>query len=135
MGVYLGWFGRATRLVRYGSALVAPLSSMPAVRRALDAQARRIQRSRAGPGTTDGIRSDVVAVARDASGKKLAAVHLIGADPYSFTAPILAWAAGKAAADGVRPAGALGPVEAFGAAALESACASAGFHREPAKPG
>jgi hypothetical protein len=35
----------------------------------------------------------------------------------------------------VRPAGALGPVEAFGAAALESACASAGFHREPAKPG
>jgi hypothetical protein len=81
VGVYLGWFGRATRLVRYGSALVAPLSSMPVVRRALDAQARRIQRSRAGPGTTDGIRSDVVAVARDASGKKLAAVHLIGADP------------------------------------------------------
>jgi short subunit dehydrogenase-like uncharacterized protein len=135
VGVYLGWFGRATRLVRYGSALVAPLSSMPVVRRALDAQARRIQRSRAGPGTTDGIRSDVVAMARDASGKKLAAVHLIGADPYSFTAPMLAWAAGKAAADGVRPAGALGPVEAFGAAALESACASAGFHREPAKPG
>src|SRR6266851_881628 len=134
VGVYLGWFGRATRLVHYGSALATPVSSLPGVRRALDAQARRIQRSRAGPGTA-GIRSDVVAVARDANGTKLAAVHLTGGDPYSFTASILAWAAGQAAADGVRPAGALGPVEAFGAGALESACAAAGFHREPAKPG
>ena len=135
VAVYLGWFGRATRLVRYGTALAALLSRLPAVGRALDAQAHRIQRSRAGPGTTDSIRSDVVAVARDAGGRKLAAVHLIGGDPYSFTAPILAWAAGNAATDGVRPAGAIGPVEAFGAAALENACASAGFHREPGKPG
>jgi hypothetical protein len=104
------------------------------VRRAMDAAVRRIQRSRAAPGTTAAIRSDVVAVAADASGRELAAVHLTGGDPYSFTGPILAWAAGKAA-DGVRPAGALGPVEAFGADPLESACASAGFHREHAKPG
>ena len=48
-------------------------------------------------------------------GHELAAVHLTGGDLYSFTAPILAWAAAKAAADSVRPAGALGPVEAFGA--------------------
>ena len=67
--------------------------------------------------------------------RKLATVHLTGGDPYSFTAPMLAWAAGKAAAEGVRPAGALGPVEAFGADALQSACASAGFLREPAQPG
>ena len=135
VGVYLGWFGRATRIVRYGSALATPVSSLPGVRRALDAAARRIQRSRAAPGTAAAIRSDVVAVAADASGRELAAVHLTGGDPYSFTAPILAWAAGKAAAEGVRPAGALGPVEAFGAGPLESACASAGFHREHAKPG
>jgi hypothetical protein len=77
--------------------------------------ARRIQRSRAAPGSAAAIRSDVVAVASDASGRELATVHLTGGDPYSFTAPILAWAAGKAAAEGVRPAGALGPVEAFGA--------------------
>ena len=134
VGVYLGWFGRATRLVHYGSAIATPLSRLPGVRSALDAQARRIQRSRAEPGTA-GIRSDVVAVARDANGTKLAAVHLTGGDPYSFTASILAWAAGQAAAEGVRPAGALGPVEAFGADALESACAAAGFYREPAKPG
>ena len=65
------------------------------------------------------------------SGQTLATVRLTGGDPYSFTAQILAWAAGQAAAEGVRPAGALGPVEAFGVGALESACAAAGLHRSP----
>ena len=100
------------------------------LRRVLETQARRIQRSRAQPSAVQAIRSDVVAVARDAGGRKLAAAHLTGGDPYSFTAPILAWAAGTAAAQGVRPAGALGPVEAFGLDSLESACANAGFSRE-----
>src|ERR1700722_13396073 len=127
--VYLGWFGRATRVVHYGSALTAPASRLPGARKALNAAARGIQRSRAAPGTATAIRSDVVAVAGDASGRELATVHLVGGDPYSFTASILAWAAVKAASDGVRPAGALGPVEAFGAESLESACAAAGFHR------
>jgi hypothetical protein len=68
-------------------------------------------------------------VARDASGGELAAVRLTGGDPYSFTAPILAWAAAKAAAGGVQPAGALGPVEAFGLGDLETGCAGAGFKR------
>jgi short subunit dehydrogenase-like uncharacterized protein len=133
VGVYLGWFGRATRLVHYGSVLATPVSRLPGVRGALDAAARRIQRSRAAPGPAGAIRSDVVAVARDPSGRDLAVVHLTGGDPYSFTAPILAWAAGMAAASGVRPAGALGPVEAFGADILERACADAGFHRERAQ--
>jgi short subunit dehydrogenase-like uncharacterized protein len=134
VAVYLGWFGRATRLVHYGSTLAASLGRISGVRQALDRQARRIQRSRAEPGLTQGMRSDVVAVAADAGGRDLAMVHLTGGDPYSFTAPILAWAARKAAAEGVQPAGALGPVEAFGTGALESACADAGFHRESAKP-
>jgi hypothetical protein len=55
---------------------------------------------------------------------------LTGGDPYSFTASVLAWAAGRAAAQGVRPAGALGPAEAFGVTSLETACAEAGFHRK-----
>jgi short subunit dehydrogenase-like uncharacterized protein len=129
VGVYLGWFGAATGLVHYLSALAAPLERLPGVRGALDRVARRIQRSRAAPGAGETIRSDVVAVAADARGRRLATVHLTGGDPYSFTAPILAWAAGRAAAQGVRPAGALGPAEAFGLPSLESACAEAGFHR------
>jgi short subunit dehydrogenase-like uncharacterized protein len=130
VGVYLGWFGRATRLVHYGSVLATPASSLPGVRRALDGSARRIRRGRTAPRPAQAIRSDVVAIARDPSGKDLAVVHLTGGDPYSFTAAILAWAAGQAAAGGAGPAGALGPVEAFGAAVLERACADAGFHRE-----
>jgi hypothetical protein len=100
------------------------------VSRALDQQARRIQRSRAEPGNGEAIHSDVVAVAGDANGRKLAVAQLTGGDPYSFTAPMLAWAASRAAAQGVRPAGALGPVEAFGLGSLESACVDAGLHRE-----
>ena len=129
--VYLGWFGAATELVYYASALAAPLERLPGVRGALDQVAHRIQRSRATPGAGETIRSDVVAVAADARGRRLATVHLAGGDPYSFTAPVLAWAAGTAAAQGVRPAGALGPAEAFGLASLERACAEAGFRRKP----
>jgi len=47
--VYLGWFGGATRLVQAVSALAAPLGHLAGVRRVLDGQARRIQRSRAQP--------------------------------------------------------------------------------------
>lgn len=135
VGVFLGWFGSATRLVQAGSALATPLGRLPGVRHALDAVGRRIQRSRAGPGTAQAIRSDVVAVAGDASGRTLATVHLTGGEPYSFTAPVLACAAGTAATDEVLPAGALGPVGAFGTGAVESACAAAGFQREPAEVG
>ena len=66
-------------------------------------------------------------MAGDAGGGKLAAVHLTGGDPYSFTAAILAWAAGRAAMEGVRPAGALGPVEAFGPDPLKSAAPTPDF--------
>src|SRR5215472_6364569 len=135
VGVYLGWLDGATWLAHYGSAAVAPLERLPPARRVLDEVARRIQRSRAGPRQGESIRSDVVTAAADARGRKLASVRLTSGDPYSFTAPMLAWAARKAAAGGVQPTGALGPVEAFGAGSLESGCAAAGFHRQHAEPG
>jgi short subunit dehydrogenase-like uncharacterized protein len=133
--VYLGWFGRASRAVSYASVLNAPMGRLPGARRVLAAAARRVQRGRVAPSNPGPIRSDVVAVAADADGEELASIRLTGADPYSFTGRILAWAAAKAAADGVRSAdgtplaGALGPVEAFGIAPLEAACAEAGFRR------
>jgi short subunit dehydrogenase-like uncharacterized protein len=129
VGVYLGWFGRATRLVHYASGLAAPMRRYALVGRTLDKLAHRIQRSRGQPGTGPSIRSDVVAVASDASGRELATIHLSGADPYSFTASILAWAANRAATAGIRSTGAIGPVEAFGAGELEAACADSGFRR------
>jgi short subunit dehydrogenase-like uncharacterized protein len=105
VGVYLGWFGRATRLVHYGSALAEWLDHVPGARRAINAQSRRTQRSRGKPSTTSKIRSDVVAVAGDANGRTLATAHLTGGDPYSFTAPVLAWAAGHAAVHGAETPG------------------------------
>src|SRR5690348_14384633 len=128
VSVYLGWFGAATPLVYYASALAAPLERVDGIRGALDRLASRIQGSRAAPSAADPLHSDVVAVAADVRGRRLAAVRLTGRDPYSFIAPVLAWGASTAAAQGVRPAGALGPAEAFGLAALERACAEAGFH-------
>jgi hypothetical protein len=133
--VYLGWFGRATRLVQYGCALAALLGRVPGARRALDAQARRIQRGRSEPDSAADVRSRVVAVALDGGGRTLAEVDLTGGSPYPFTAAILAWGAQSAAALSARPAGAPGPVEVFGLDALEAGCAGAGFRREPVRPG
>jgi len=131
VGVYLGWLGAATALVHYASPLTAALERVPGVRQGLDAAARRIQRRRTQPAPGSAIRSDVVAVAADAAGRDLASVHLAGGDPYSFTASILAWAAGRAAAQGIPVTGAIGPTEPFGLAGLESACTDAGFRRRP----
>src|SRR5258707_1566138 len=102
VGVFLGWFGSATRLVQAGSALATPPGRLPSAGRALDTLARRIQGSRAGPGTAQAIGSDVVAVASDARGKTMATVHLTGGGPPSFSAPGLPRAAGKGAPDGAR---------------------------------
>ena len=129
IGVYLGWSDSFVRAVHYASALTPLLGRLPLVRRAVDVQASRIQRSRAEPDPAERVSSDVIAVAYGADGRSLARVHLTGGDPYSFTSGILAWAACRAAATAVMPAGALGPVEAFGIEALEEGCASAGITR------
>jgi hypothetical protein len=81
------------------------------------------------PGATSGATSWVAAAAYDGAGRPLAEVHLRGADPYDFTARFLAWAAQRALRDGIERTGAVGPVEAYGLAALERGCAEAGLER------
>jgi hypothetical protein len=56
VGVYLGWFGRATRLVQYGLALAGPAGRLPGAHRAADALGRRIQRTRTGVAASPTIR-------------------------------------------------------------------------------
>jgi short subunit dehydrogenase-like uncharacterized protein len=80
VGVYLGWFGRATRLVQYGSTLALSLRRVPGVRHAMDTLARGIQHTRAAPDTAVNIRTDVVAQAANANGRTLAEAHLVGGD-------------------------------------------------------
>ncbi len=122
VNVYLGWFGRATRLVARlprgrGAAFGARLS--------LGAFARFVRRRRSGKST---LTSRIVAVAYDAEGRLLTDVHLSGGDPYDFTAGVLSWAACQAAR-GMVESGALGPVAAFGISELEAGCAMAGIAR------
>jgi short subunit dehydrogenase-like uncharacterized protein len=121
VNVYLGWFGRATRMAaRLPRSRVGAFSA----RTVLGTMAG-LARRRGGKGT---LTSRIVAVAYDAEGALLTDVHLSGGDPYEFTAGALSWGACQAAR-GMVDSGALGPVGAFGLAELEAGCAMAGIAR------
>jgi short subunit dehydrogenase-like uncharacterized protein len=139
--VYLGWFGRRSRAVQLAAAAGAPLARLPGVRALARAASGPLAR-RTGRGPDDDARRSAgslfVAVAADAGGRELAQVRLRGPGPYGLTAALLAWGARRAVDHGVRGTGALGPVEAFGLAALQAGAAEAGLERveaEPAGPG
>jgi short subunit dehydrogenase-like uncharacterized protein len=132
VGVWLGWFGPASRSLQLVSGATALATKLPGMRGAITASAARLVRgSTGGPdaATRARARSQVVAVASDAEGAALATVRIEGASPYDFTAEMLAWAAMRAAEVGLRSAGALGPVEAFGLDELQRGVAQAGIAR------
>ena len=130
--VWLGWFGEASRSLQAISAATAVASKLPGVRDAIGAVAGRfVKGSTGGPDAAARARarSQIVAVASDAAGGPLATVRLEGENPYDFTGAMLAWGAMKAAGGGLRGAGALGPVDAFGLAELQAGVADAGITR------
>jgi short subunit dehydrogenase-like uncharacterized protein len=128
--VYLGWFGRRSRAVQAFSAVGAPLSRLPGVRPLTRAATGPLSR-RTGQGPTEATRragrSLVVAIAADDQGREVARVQLQGPDPYTLTGRLLAWGATHAARSGLPGTGALGPVDAFGLAALQAGAATAGL--------
>jgi short subunit dehydrogenase-like uncharacterized protein len=130
--IYLGWFGRRSRAVQAFAAAGAPLARLPGVRPLARAATGPLAR-RTGQGPDEAARragrSLVVAIATDDHGRKLAQVHLQGPDPYTLTARLLAWGASQAASNGLQGTGALGPVDAFGLAALQAGAATAGLER------
>jgi short subunit dehydrogenase-like uncharacterized protein len=127
VNVYLGWFGPLAKPMQAGSFVGELITRLPGARPIMQAVGERV----AGwvpdpePGTTPGGRSWIAAEAYSAAGDKLSEVHLAGVDGYDFTASFMAWAARQR----VSGAGALGPVEAFGVAALEEGCRVAGIER------
>jgi short subunit dehydrogenase-like uncharacterized protein len=132
VGVWLGWFGPASRALQVLSGATALATKVPGVARALTSLAERfVVGSTGGPdaATRATARSQVVAIASDGAGAQLATVRLEGSSPYDFTAGMLAWSAIRAAGDGVGAGGALGPVEAFGLDKLERGAADAGIAR------
>lgn len=132
VGVYLGWFGPASRPMQGLSLGMSLVTRVPGVKRGLQALlARAIKGSTGGPDAAARAKSGsiVVAEARDAGGSVLASVRLEGVNGYDFTAGMLAWAAETMAAGGLQASGALGPVEAFGLDVLEDGAAQAGISR------
>jgi len=135
VNVYLGWFAGASRAVQVSSRASAAITRIPGARGALARAGGKLATMGGpgpAPGTTPGTTSYVVGAAYGTEGDQLAEVHVSGADAYDFTARCLAWAARRAAHEGVEATGAVGPLEAFGLEALEAGCAEAGLTRAQA---
>ena len=129
VNVYLGWFGALARPLQAGSLAGSAAMRVPGVRGALKAAADRLVEVGGGQDQPGSGISWIVAEAYDGGGQRLAEVQLSGGEPYTLTAGIIAWAARRAAAQGVERAGALGPVEAVGLRALAQGCVEAGLER------
>jgi short subunit dehydrogenase-like uncharacterized protein len=72
-------------------------------------------------------RTNVIAIARDASGESLAEVRVDGPNPYDLSGVLTAWAAERMLAGDVTGTGALGPVDAFGLDQLRAGCEEVGL--------
>ncbi len=83
----------------------------------------------AGPGEAkrEESRARVIAIARDAAGEALEAVHVDGPNPYDLSGLLTAWAAEQILAGALSGTGALGPVDAFGLEGLRAGCAEIGL--------
>ncbi len=132
VGTYLGWFGPLTRGVKVLGAAQAELERLPGASALVErVAARMLRNATGGPDAAARARmtSTVVAVARDARGAELASVRLAGVDPYTLTARLLAWGATQLTDGASPPAGARGPVEAFGLDTMARGLAGAGLPR------
>ena len=132
IGTYLGWFGPLTRGVKVAGAAQAGLEKLPGASALIDrASARLVRGASGGPDAATRARmtSRVVAVARDARGNELASARLEGVDPYTLTARLLVWGGLRLLDGAAPPAGARGPVEAFGPDTMARALADAGLPR------
>lgn len=123
--VGLGWFDRASPVIRVGAALFEPFTRCGPVRRALPNLAGRLPGAHGVP--TKEARALVIATARDQHGIVLRTVALEGPDPYAMTGELLAWGASRAADGHIGDAGVHGPVAAFGLSVLEQGCREAGL--------
>ncbi len=132
VGVYLGWAGPVSRVLQGLAIPTSVFARAPITGPALRTLTARVPGgSSGGPDAASRARtgSHVVAVARDATGRRLAEVRLDGQNVYAFTAAILAWGAERAAVGGLEGVGALGPVDGFGLDVLEQGCREAGLAR------
>ncbi len=127
----VGWIGRWSKAWSTAGAFVGGAMQVPGVGAAMGA----VMRGAIGGVSDTGPpvhrrrlnRSVVVAVGRDASGKKVDQVQVEGPDPYDMTAALLAWGSGMLARGAETTVGALGPVDAFNIDPLIAGCLALGL--------
>jgi short subunit dehydrogenase-like uncharacterized protein len=132
VGVWLGWFGSASRPLQVASAATELATKLPGVSGAIGVvSAKLVKGSSGGPDeeTRAKARSQIVAVASNRHGTPLRTVRLEGVNPYDFTGAMLAWSAVRAADGALAGVGALGPVDGFGLDELEAGVREAGIER------
>jgi short subunit dehydrogenase-like uncharacterized protein len=132
VGVHLDWFGPLTPVMHVMSPLTGLAGRLPGTQRAAQRVAAFLG-SRVGEApsrsTVERATTSTVAEIRDSAGELVSRVELRGPEAYGLTAALLAWGATRAAREGVRGTGALGPVQAFGLAELTGGAAAAGLVR------
>lgn len=130
INVYLGWFGKRTRLMQRAAIMQSWLLKLPGYRASATFMLALLPASKGrGPNAEQRRNnvSHVVAEAFDVNGQMLARAELVGADGYTFTANVMAWAADMASQGKVVKIGAVGPIEAFGLEALRQGCEQSGL--------
>jgi short subunit dehydrogenase-like uncharacterized protein len=132
VGVHLDWFGPLTGAAHRLAPLTGLAGRLPGTQRAAERLAgmvgKRVEEAPSAA-TLARARTHTVAQVRDVAGAVVARVELTGPEAYGLTAALLAWGATRAAEQGVRGTGALGPVQAFGLAELTAGAAEAGLGR------
>lgn len=133
VSVGLGWAGSWTKAANAAGAAASALTKVPLVGKAVEAGIDRATGEVTGQGPSAdkraGARTVVVARTTDGVGRELSRVRVEGPSPYDLTAELLAWTAAMLATGRTDGTGALGPVDAFGLAALESGCRDMGLAR------
>lgn len=132
VGVHLDWFGRLTPAAQRLSPLTALAGRIPGAERGVQRLAATVGRRVGEAPSRDTLaraRTTTVAEVRDRAGALVSRVEVAGPEAYGLTASLLAWGATAAAHGGVRGAGALGPVSAFGLEPLTAGAAEAGLRR------
>lgn len=129
--VYNGWFPRLSRAVMFTSMAASRLARHPAGARFVERLGHLGSGPAGGPDEAERSRTltHVTARATDRAGRTVGEVHLEGPSIYTLTGELLALAAERLASDVPRPRVVVGPIDAFGLADLEAACASVGLHR------
>jgi short subunit dehydrogenase-like uncharacterized protein len=130
INTYLGWFGKASYIMSLFSSLHSLLFKIPFYSRVLDKLAQKYNHSE-GKGPNEIQRSEchtqVQAIAYNNQGSPLSQATLLGANPYEFTANMLALTALEGFENGFCETGAQGPVAAFGYEKLLATCERAGL--------